>query len=86
MHIVVIGGGALGLSSALHLVERGVTVTVIEANALASGSTGGLSAGNAPHQRLRDRVAAYRALIEQDLSDIDFSLLYIAGVRLALQL
>lgn len=40
MHIVVIGGGALGLSSALHLVERGVTVTVLEANALASGSTG----------------------------------------------
>ena len=40
MHIVVIGGGALGLSSALHLVERGVAVTVIEASALASGSTG----------------------------------------------
>jgi sarcosine oxidase, subunit beta len=40
LHIVVIGGGALGLSSALHLVERGVIVTVIEAGALASGSTG----------------------------------------------
>jgi sarcosine oxidase, subunit beta len=40
LHIVVIGGGALGLSTALHLVERGVTVTVIEAGALASGSTG----------------------------------------------
>ena len=40
MHIVVIGGGALGLSSALHLAERGIAVTVIEANALASGSTG----------------------------------------------
>ena len=40
LHIVVIGGGALGLSSALHLVERGVVVTVIEASALASGSTG----------------------------------------------
>ena len=40
MHIVVIGGGALGLSSALHLVERGVNVTVIEAGALGSGSTG----------------------------------------------
>ena len=40
LHIVVIGGGALGLSSALHLAERGVSVTVIEANALASGSTG----------------------------------------------
>ena len=40
LHIVVIGGGALGLSSALHLVERGVSVTVIEANVLASGATG----------------------------------------------
>lgn len=40
MHIVVIGGGALGLSTALHLVERGVAVTVIEAGALAGGSTG----------------------------------------------
>ncbi len=40
MHVVVIGGGAIGLSSALHLAERGVAVTVIEAGALASGSTG----------------------------------------------
>jgi sarcosine oxidase, subunit beta len=40
LHIVVIGGGVLGLSSALHLVERGVSVTVIEASALANGSTG----------------------------------------------
>ena len=40
MHIVVIGGGALGLSSALHLAERGVAVSVLEASALASGSTG----------------------------------------------
>lgn len=40
MHIVVIGGGALGLSSALHLAERGVAVTVMESDAVASGSTG----------------------------------------------
>src|SRR5215472_5545410 len=40
LHIVVAGGGALGLSCALHLAERGVAVTVIEASALASGSTG----------------------------------------------
>jgi sarcosine oxidase subunit beta len=40
MHIVVIGGGALGLSSALHLAELGVAVSVIEAGAMAGGSTG----------------------------------------------
>jgi glycine/D-amino acid oxidase-like deaminating enzyme len=34
LQIVVVGGGALGLLCALHLVERGVAVTVIEANAL----------------------------------------------------
>jgi glycine/D-amino acid oxidase-like deaminating enzyme len=34
LQIVVVGGGALGLSCALHLVERGVAVTVIEAKAL----------------------------------------------------
>jgi sarcosine oxidase subunit beta len=37
---VVIGAGALGLSSALHLAERGVFVTVIEADRIAGGSTG----------------------------------------------
>ncbi len=40
LHIVVVGGGAIGLSSALHLRERGVNVTVIEADALGNGSTG----------------------------------------------
>lgn len=40
LHIAVIGGGAVGLSSALHLAERGVSVTVIESEALAMGSTG----------------------------------------------
>jgi sarcosine oxidase subunit beta len=40
LHIAVIGGGALGLSTALHLVERRASVTVIEGGALAGGSTG----------------------------------------------
>ena len=40
MRVVVIGAGALGLSSALHLAERGAAVTVIEAGILAGGSTG----------------------------------------------
>ncbi|MBI1779102.1 MAG: FAD-binding oxidoreductase [Proteobacteria bacterium] len=40
LHIVVVGAGTLGLSSALHLAERGVAVTVVEADAIAGGSTG----------------------------------------------
>ena len=40
LHVVVIGGGALGLSCALHLIERGVAVAVLEAGTLAGGSTG----------------------------------------------
>src|SRR5215475_6071718 len=40
LHVVVVGGGALGLSSAVHLSERGVAVTVIEADVIAGGSTG----------------------------------------------
>jgi sarcosine oxidase subunit beta len=40
LHIVVIGAGTLGLASALALAERGVAVTVIEADRIAGGSTG----------------------------------------------
>ena len=40
LHIVVIGAGTLGLASALELAERGVSVTVIEADRIAGGSTG----------------------------------------------
>jgi sarcosine oxidase subunit beta len=40
LQIVVVGGGALGLSTALHLSERSVSVTVIEAGAAGGGSTG----------------------------------------------
>ncbi|MEC7760637.1 MAG: FAD-binding oxidoreductase [Pseudomonadota bacterium] len=39
-HVVVIGGGALGLSTAFDLVERGAQVTVLEADALGGGSSG----------------------------------------------
>ncbi len=42
-----------------------------------------LSKGNAPHAALGSRVAAYAALIDQDLQAIDFRRLYGAGVRLA---
>jgi sarcosine oxidase, subunit beta len=57
---VIIGGGALGLSSALHLVERGVAVTMIESGALASGSTG-RSIGVVGTQHVTARDVAMRA-------------------------
>ncbi|MFO1058131.1 MAG: FAD-binding oxidoreductase [Dongiaceae bacterium] len=39
-HVVVIGAGTLGLSTAASLVERGARVTVLEARAIAAGSSG----------------------------------------------
>jgi sarcosine oxidase subunit beta len=42
--VCVVGGGAIGLASALHLARRGVGVTVLEAETLGAGSTG-LSVG-----------------------------------------
>ncbi|OBQ85653.1 hypothetical protein A9K71_20660 [Mesorhizobium sp. WSM3873] len=38
--MVVIGAGTLGLCSALHLVEQGARVTVLEGQSIASGSSG----------------------------------------------
>ena len=43
----------------------------------------GLTKGNAPHAILAERVAAYAALVDQDLPTIDFRRLYLSGVRLA---
>lgn len=39
-HIVIVGAGTLGLSTAFNLIERGRRVTVLEADAAASGSSG----------------------------------------------
>jgi sarcosine oxidase subunit beta len=39
-HVVVIGAGTIGMCAALNLVEQGARVTVIEARAIASGSSG----------------------------------------------
>jgi Leucine-rich repeat (LRR) protein len=42
-----------------------------------------LGRGNSPHGHLCARIEAYRDLVDQDLGLIDFSLLYIEGVRIA---
>jgi sarcosine oxidase subunit beta len=39
-HVVVIGAGTLGMCSAINLVEQGARVTVLDANSIASGSSG----------------------------------------------
>src|SRR5437870_213418 len=39
-HVVVIGAGALGMCTAIDLVEQGARVTVLEAQSVASGSSG----------------------------------------------
>jgi sarcosine oxidase subunit beta len=39
-HVVVIGAGALGMCTALDLTKQGARVTVLDANAIASGSSG----------------------------------------------
>jgi hypothetical protein len=42
-----------------------------------------LSSGNVPHAQLRARAAAYQTVVDQDLELIDFSRLYVEGIRLA---
>ncbi len=42
-----------------------------------------LSIGNIPHRHLYDRAEGYRQIIDHQLDTIDFSLLYVEGVRLA---
>jgi hypothetical protein len=42
-----------------------------------------LGAGNSPHSNLRDRAIAYRERVDQPLEQVDFTLLYVEGVRLA---
>ena len=39
-HVVVIGAGTLGMCTAIHLCEQGARVTVLEAQSIASGSSG----------------------------------------------
>ncbi|KAB1197789.1 MULTISPECIES: FAD-binding oxidoreductase [Haloferax] len=45
MHVLIVGGGVVGLACAHALVERGADVTVCEAGALGGGSTGRAAGG-----------------------------------------
>ena len=38
--VLVVGGGVVGAATAYHLARRGVSVTLLEADRLASGATG----------------------------------------------
>ena len=64
--VVVIGGGIIGLSTAYFLAKRGVDVTLIEKNELASGATGsnnGMCGGD-----LGDTVRGIWHMIYKDLN------------------
>lgn len=40
-HVIIVGGGLIGLTSALFLTERGATVSIIDASAMGSGASQG---------------------------------------------
>lgn len=40
-HVVIVGGGLIGLTSALFLTERGATVSIIDSSAMGSGASQG---------------------------------------------
>ena len=40
-HVVIVGGGLIGLTSALFLTERGATVSIVDASAMGSGASQG---------------------------------------------
>ena len=47
--VVVVGGGLTGLSAALHLLEKGVRVVVVEADEIGSGASGRNGGFVVPH-------------------------------------
>ncbi len=49
-HVVIVGGGLIGLTSALFLTERGATVSIIDASAMGSGASQGNAGFFAPGQ------------------------------------
>lgn len=73
-HVAVIGGGILGVSTAVHLLRQGASVTLLTEQGMASGATGRSlswlnSAGerSAPYHQLRVAgVDRYRTLFAAD--------------------
>jgi glycine/D-amino acid oxidase-like deaminating enzyme len=63
--IVIIGGGFLGASTALHLAERGLSVTLLEKEFLASGASGRNAGVVAPMFARSDPVDAISRLGEE---------------------
>lgn len=87
-HFEVSETGIVGLAPPKSLDRDGNNVQRLRAlhpmlSDLSNDLVQGLSVGNVPHARLRSRAAAYRRAIDQPLEIIDFSLLYVEGVRLA---
>ncbi|GEO97500.1 NAD(P)/FAD-dependent oxidoreductase [Kocuria turfanensis] len=72
--VVVLGGGILGVSTAVHLLREGVTVTLVSESELASGATGrslswlnSAGARTDPYHRLRTLgIDRYRTLFAQN--------------------
>jgi len=73
-HVVVLGGGVLGVSTAVHLLRGGASVALVTETELASGATGrslswlnSAGARSEPYHRLRTLgVDRYRTLFAQD--------------------
>jgi glycine/D-amino acid oxidase-like deaminating enzyme len=90
--VAIIGGGFAGLSAALHLAERGVDVTLLEANEIgwgASGRNGGqVNPGlkHPPADILRDygkKLGARMVALSGTAPDLVFSLIEQYGIACA---
>src|SRR5262245_7860785 len=72
LSVVVVGAGAAGLSTAWHLLDRGVSdVTVLEADYPASGSSG-LSVGIIQTQHLTPLNIGLRVVAKSFFDQLDY--------------
>src|SRR6185503_5990097 len=74
MHYGILGGGALGLTAALRLAQRGHTVTVVERGSEAGGLAAGFRVGDVwldkfYHHLFRSDLDAQRLITELGLGD-----------------